>query len=79
MKADKAKKKTPSKAPRMRKVTVMLPAELLDRAMRVSGEGITPTITEGLQQIAVQEAFQHLAAARGTVQFTTDLRWLRED
>src|SRR5215475_8151634 len=38
-------------ASRLRKVTVNLPADLLDDAVRITAKGLTPTIVEGLQEI----------------------------
>jgi hypothetical protein len=36
----------------LKKVTVMLPADLLERATMATGKGITPTIREGLEAMA---------------------------
>lgn len=62
----------------MRKITVMVPEELLERAMRVSGQGITPTIVEGLEKVGVAEYYEKVLAMRGTVKLKP-LPWLRED
>jgi hypothetical protein len=64
----------------MRKVTVMLPKDLLDRAVKASGQGITPTIRRGLETIAAAEAYERILRMRGKVKFPTNfLRDLRRD
>ncbi len=61
------------------KVTVHLPQDLLKRAQRSTGEGITETIRKGLQLVAAEESFDGLRKLRGKVRFSIDLRKLRED
>ena len=64
----------------MRKVTVMLPKDLLDRAVKASGQGVTPTIRKGLETIAAAEAYERLRRLRGKVKFPANfLRDLRRD
>jgi hypothetical protein len=63
----------------MRKVTVMLPRELVERAKRVSGLGITPAIRTGLEAIAATEAYETLRKFRGKVKFSISLKELRAD
>ena len=67
------------KKPEMRKVTVMLPRELVERAMRVSGLGLTPMIRRGLEAVAATEAYERLRQLRGKVKFSVDLKDLRGD
>jgi hypothetical protein len=62
-----------------RKVTVILPAELLRRAQKSTGKGITPTIRRGLELVAAAKAYQQLRQLRGRVKFSVDLNSLRED
>jgi hypothetical protein len=62
-----------------RKITVHVPADLLARAQKSSGEGITETIRRGLRLVAAGETFRQLAALRGQVKFSIDLARLRED
>ena len=62
-----------------RKVTVVLPAELLRRAQKSTGKGITPTIRRGLELVAAARAYQQLRQFRGRVKFSVDLDSLRED
>lgn len=61
------------------KVTVELPADLLERARRSTGEGITGTIRRGLELVAASRAQEQLRALRGKVKFSIDLDALRDD
>jgi hypothetical protein len=61
------------------KVTVELPTDLLARARRSTGEGITATIRRGLEILASARAQEELRRLRGRVRFSIDLRTLRED
>jgi hypothetical protein len=61
------------------KVTVELPADLLERARASTGEGITATIRRGLEMVAATRAQESLLALRGKVKFSIDLDTLRED
>lgn len=62
-----------------RKVTVHLPEDLLDRAQKATGQGITETVRQGLRLVAAGEAFRSVAKLRGTVKFSVDLARLRDD
>lgn len=62
-----------------KKVTIVLPDELLARAQKATGEGITPTIRRGLELVAAGRAFARLRKLRGKVRFSVDLAALRED
>lgn len=61
------------------KVTVELPAELLDKARKTTGEGITGTIRRGLELVAASRAQDQLKALRGKVKFSLDLAASRRD
>lgn len=62
-----------------RKITVLVPEDLLERAQRSTGQGITETIRQGLRLVAAGETFRRVAALRGSVKFSVDLARLRED
>ncbi len=62
-----------------RKVTVEIPADLLRRAQKSTGEGITGTIRQGLELIAASRAYEKLRQLRGRVSFSIDWKKLRED
>ena len=53
-----------------RKITVEVPPDLLDRAQRASGSGITQTVRTGLQLVAASEAYARLRQLRGKVRFS---------
>jgi len=61
----------------MQKVTVMLPRDLVERAKRVSGLGLTPAIRKGLETIAAWEAFETLRQLRGKERGTMSWQELR--
>ena len=71
--------KPPQKKPEMQKVTVMLPRELVERAKRASGLGLTPAIRRGLETVAASDAYETLRRLRGKVQFSVNLEELRGD
>lgn len=48
-----------------KKITVMLPEDLLDRAMKASGEGITPTLRKGLELVAAKNVYKELLKLKG--------------
>ena len=62
-----------------RKVTVELPADLLERAQKSTGLGITATIRTGLSLVAARRAYEGLRKRRGKVVFSIDLERLRDD
>ena len=62
-----------------RKVTVQLPADLLERAQRSSGRNLTATICQGLRLVAAGPAYEGLRRLKGKVRFSIDLGALRED
>ena len=62
---------------RLRKVTVNLPAEVLENATRLTGKGITPTIVEGLQELERRAKRSALRALKGKVRIALDLEETR--
>jgi hypothetical protein len=62
-----------------RKITVHVPDDLLTRAQKSSGQGITETVRQGLRLVAAGETFRQVARLRGTVKFSIDAARLRED
>ena len=61
------------------RITVHVPADLLEKARRSTGQGITATVREGLQLVAAAEAYREVRALRGRVRVPVDLDKLRED
>jgi hypothetical protein len=62
-----------------RKITVEIPADLLEKAQRASGTGITQTIRTGLKLVAASEAYARLRQLRGKVHFSRTLDDLKDD
>ena len=62
-----------------RKITVHVPEDLLDRAQKSSGQGVTETVRQGLRLVAAGDTFRRVAKLRGRVKFSVDLARLRED
>lgn len=62
-----------------RKITVELPAELLSKAQKASGAGITQTIRAGLELIAAGRAYERLLQLQGKVQFSRTSKELKAD
>lgn len=58
---------------RARKVTINLPVDMLERAMRITGKGITSTLIEGLEELEKRSQRSALRQLRGKVRFKLDL------
>lgn len=64
---------------RARKVTVEVPPELLEKAQRASGAGITQTIRTGLQLVAASQTYAKLRGLRGKARFSRTSADLKVD
>jgi hypothetical protein len=64
---------------KVRKITVELPEDLLEKAQRASGTGITQTIRTGLQLVAASQTYARLRQLRGKVRFSLTLDELKDD
>jgi hypothetical protein len=62
-----------------RKITVEIPTELLKKAQRASGAGITETVRTGLQLVAASETYARLRQLRGKVRFSRTWQELKYD
>lgn len=62
-----------------KKITVMLPKDLIARALHASGAGITETLRRGLQLVAAKDAYQGLLGLKGKVDLRLDLAESRRD
>ena len=62
-----------------RKITVEVPADLLERAQRSSGLGVTQTVRTGLSLVAASQAYARLRQWRGRVKFSRSLERLKAD
>jgi hypothetical protein len=63
----------------LRKITVELPDELLERARNYSGEGVTETVRQALRRYVSFCAQQKARELRGKVKFSLSLDELRYD
>jgi len=62
-----------------RKITVEIPPELLEKAQRASGAGVTQTVRTGLQLVAASRTYVRLRQLRGKVRFSRTLAELKSD
>jgi hypothetical protein len=62
-----------------RKITVEVPADLLEKAQQASGAGITQTVRTGLQLVAASHAYARLRELRGKVRFSQTTDELKAD
>ena len=63
----------------VQKITVEIPRELLDRAQKASGTGITQTVRAGLQLVAASRTYARLRQLRGKVRFAHTSAELKAD
>jgi len=62
-----------------RKITLEVPAELLEKAQQAIGAGITETIRTGLKLVAASQTYSELRGLRGKVRFSRPLAALKAD
>lgn len=62
-----------------RKITVEVPQELLEKAQRASGTGVTQTVRAGLQLVAASRTYARLRKLRGKVRFSRSVTDLKAD
>jgi len=62
-----------------RKITVEVPPELLEKAQRASGAGITQTVRTGLELVAASQTYARLRQLRGKVRFSRTSAELKAD
>jgi len=62
-----------------RKITVEIPQELLEKAQRASGTGVTQTVRTGLELLAASDTYARLRRFRGKVRFSRTVSELKAD
>jgi|HubBroStandDraft_5_1064220.scaffolds.fasta_scaffold2828836_1 hypothetical protein len=62
-----------------RKITVRVPANLLEMAQAETGAGIAETIRLGLEILAASQACDQLIRMRGKVRFSQTWKELKDD
>jgi len=63
----------------VRKITVEVAPELLEKAQRACGAGITQTVRTGLRLVAASQTYARLRQLRGKVRFTRTSAELKAD
>lgn len=66
-------------AMKTRKVTLVLPESLLEQAQKQTGQGITPTVREGLELLTRRQAYDSVRRFRGKLNLSWDKERMRED
>lgn len=62
-----------------RKITVHVPAALLESAQAETGEGVTETVRKGLELLRRANAYRRMQQMRGKVKFDLTLEEIRSD
>jgi post-segregation antitoxin (ccd killing protein) len=61
------------------KITVHVSKDLLARARRASGAGVSETVRKGLELLAARDAYDQLLRLEGKLKISMDLDELRKD
>ena len=59
---------------RMKKLTILIPEDLLRKATEATREGATPTVRRGLRLIAARKAYDRMQGVKGKVKFSVTSR-----
>ena len=62
-----------------KKVTVRLPADLIERALEATAEGLTPTVRKGLELVAAKDSYRALLKLKGKLDLKLNLEEARKD
>ena len=57
----------------------MLPKNLIQKAMRASGEGLTPTLRQGLELVAAKAAYRGLQKLKGRFDLGLNYNQVKKD
>ena len=64
---------------KMRKITLVLPDDLIRRAQEATQKNLTATVKEGLRILSASQAYDALLKLRGKLKLDIDLDELRKD
>lgn len=64
-------------ASRVKKITLNVPADVLERAQEITGEGVTSTIVHALEELERQAKRSALRQLKGKVKLDLDLETTR--
>lgn len=56
----------------IKRITANLPSELLEKAQKITGEGITETLVKGLELVARSEAIEMARKLKGKIKLEMD-------
>lgn len=62
-----------------RKITVEVPRDLLEKAQKASGAGVTQTVRTGLRLLAASRTYARLRRLRGKIRFSRTWPELKAD
>ena len=63
----------------LKKLTILLPEDLVRAATKATRQGITPTVRLGLKLVAAGDAYQTLRGLRGKLRLGIPWKQLRRD
>lgn len=63
--------------PRMKKLTILVPQDLLRKAQRATKSGATPTVRKGLELVAARDVYDRLLKMQGKGGFSMTWQELR--
>lgn len=63
----------------MKKLTILVPADLLRRAQKATKAGATPTVRKGLELLAAHDVYDGLRKMRGKVKVGLTWQEIRGD
>jgi len=63
----------------MKKVTIVLPRDLIQKAQKATGKNLTSTVKQGLKVLSASQAYDALRKLRGKIKLDVDLDELRKD
>jgi hypothetical protein len=63
----------------LKKLTILLPEDLVRAATKATRQGITPTVRLGLKLVAARDAYETLRDLRGKIRLGIPWKQLRRD
>jgi hypothetical protein len=66
-----------SQKKKLKKITLYVPTDLLNEALKSGGDNLTQTVRKGLSLIAARKAYDGIRKMRGKVKFSISLDAMR--
>jgi len=60
-----------------KKITLLVPTDLLEQALKTGGDNLTQTVRKGLKLIAARNAYSGIRKMKGKVKFSLSLDEMR--